>query len=69
MIEGLNIKEVARAVPCSHWTVRAYLKRGIIHGTRDERRRWHLGSDIPRQIRDHLAMHGGPGGRPLIARP
>ena len=68
MIEGLNIKEVARAVPCSHWTVRAYLKREIIRGTRDERGRWQLGPDVPRQIRTHLTAHGGPGGRSLMSR-
>ena len=68
MSKGLSIPEVARAVPCSHWTVRAYLKQGIIHGTRDERGWWQLGPDVPRQIRTHMAAHGGPGGRPLLKR-
>ncbi len=68
MKNGLSIPEVARAVPCSHWTVRAYLKRRIVSGTRNELGRWQLGPDVPRQIRAHMAAHGGPGGRPLMQR-
>ncbi len=68
MREGLSIPEVARAVPCSHWTVRAYLKRGIVCGTRDERGRWQMGPETPRQVREHMNAHGGPGGRPLLRR-
>ena len=60
MNKGLSIKEVARAVPCSHWTVRSYLKRGIIRGVQDERGRWCLSVDAPRQARSHLVAHGGP---------
>lgn len=69
MNKGLSIIEVARAVPCSHWTIRAYLKRGIIRGVQNECGRWELSADALRQARSHLAAHGGPAGRPLITHP
>jgi hypothetical protein len=63
-----NIEETAEQVPCSPWTVRRYLKRGIVKGYRGKRGAWYLDRGAAAKIRHHLEQHGGPGGRALIAR-
>ena len=62
------IEDFAREVGCSHWTIRRYLKRGIVKGLKDDRGTWHFEPGAAPKIRRHLEQHGGPGGRPLVVR-
>ena len=64
-----TIEEIAREADCSHWTVRRYLKRGIIKGFRNNLGAWRFEDSVVQDIRRHMEQHGGPAGRPLIARP
>ena len=62
----LTIEELAREADCSHWTIRRYLKRGIVKGLKDQSGTWQIDPSAAPEIRHHLEQHGGPGGRPLI---
>ena len=64
----MSIEQTANVAACSHWTVRRYLKLGVISGLKDKQGTWSLDPDTPAKIRQHLEQHGGPGGRPLLAR-
>ena len=62
-----SIGDIAQEVGCSHWTIRRYLKRGIVRGFQGNRGKWYLEPGEVPKIRRHLEQHGGPGGRSLIA--
>jgi len=66
MQDRLTVDQVAAEAGCTHWTVRNYLRRGVIEGLRGPRGQWWLRLDAPQQIREHMAAHGGPGGMSLI---
>ncbi len=68
MQDRLTVDEVAAQAGCTHWTVRNYLRKGVIEGLRGRRGQWFFALDAPRQVREHMARHGGPGGMPLVAR-
>ena len=67
MQDRLTVYEVANEADCTHWTVRNYLRRGVIEGLKDSGGKWWLHPDTPQQIREHMRENGGPGGMPLIA--
>ena len=62
-----NIPDTSKRVPCSDWTVRSYLKRGIVKGYKGKYGAWYLDYDAVDKIRRHMAAHGGPAGRSLMA--
>lgn len=64
MREMPTINEAAAAVPCSHWTIRRYLRMGIVEAVRDGNR-LRLKPGSIKTIRRRLLEHGGPGGMPL----
>ncbi len=66
MQDRLSIDETAAQAGCHHTTVRDYLRRGVIEGLRGPRGKWSLHPDAPRQIREYMAEHGGPGGMPMM---
>lgn len=64
-----TIEEIARVAGCSHWTVRKYIRRGIIRGLRNNLGAWRFEDSVAQDIRRQMEQHGGPAGRPLITRP
>jgi hypothetical protein len=64
----LDIDELAQEADCVHWTIRRYVKLGIVTGWKDKRGKWHFDPGEADKIRRRMRERGGPGGRPLIAR-
>ena len=60
-----DIIDTARRVPCSDWTVRRYLYRGVIQGEKDGFGKIWLAQGAVHAIRRHMQAFGGPGGRPM----
>ena len=65
MQDRISVVEAADEADCHDWTVRKYLRRGVIEGLKDASGKIWLHPDTPRQIREHMRSFGGPGGRPL----
>jgi len=63
-----TIEEIAKAAGCSHWTVRRYIRRGIVKGFRNNLGAWRFEDSAADDIRRHMEQNGGPAGIPLIAR-
>ena len=67
MRNRLTVKQVSAQANCTDGTVRKYMRRGVIEGLRDPRGRLSFDEDAPKKVRGHMAAHGGPGGRSLLA--
>lgn len=60
-----TIPEVAAAAGVSYWTVRRYVRRGVVTAYRDQRGQLRLEPEAAEKVRQRYRAHGGPGGRPL----
>ena len=60
-----TITEAASLTGASHWTIRRYLKLGIIESILDGNQKRLKPGSIGK-IRKRLLEHGGPGGRPPL---
>jgi hypothetical protein len=59
--------EAAAEEGMSHWTFRRYLRRGVMKAHRINGQLY-LERKEQAKARRHFEQHGGPGGRPLLAR-
>ena len=59
-----NLFEAEAEEDMSHWTLRRYLRKGVIKGHKIDGQ-WYLGKKEQAKARRHFEQYGAPGGRPL----